>query len=91
MTTKTVTHTPGPWHVAGGTDERFVDSGTNGTVAKIAIKPEMSANARLIAAAPQLLEALETLLDISPFARDATGADMHERARAVIRSAKGEL
>lgn len=54
-------HTPGPWHVYKGSG-LYVDSGTAGSVCKIAdkrISEQQQANGRLIAAAPELLEALE--------------------------------
>lgn len=44
----------------------------------------------LIAAAPELLKALEALLDVAPFARDENERALHLRAEAVIRKAKGE-
>jgi hypothetical protein len=54
---------------------------------------EMRADARLIAAAPELLEALEDLL-CNPNVRAAmsglTGADRLERADAAVAKAKGE-
>ena len=58
-------HTSGPWHVRDG-DSRFlfvlfVDSQTEGSVCKIAVNAHSEANAHLIAAAPELLQALEHL------------------------------
>lgn len=52
--------------------------------------PEYVANARLIAAAPEMLEALETLFDITPFATNEKDAEIRMRIRAVIAKAKGE-
>lgn len=62
MKTKTQTHTPGPWQLSG--HEVIVKN--HGSVAiattdigMVATKEEREANARLIAAAPELLSALE--------------------------------
>lgn len=59
-------HTPGPWHVELGgfvysETKKVADVGLNGGyfASKISPEPERTANARLIAAAPELLEALE--------------------------------
>ena len=48
------------------------------------------ANARLIAAAPELLEALEKALNESGCDGDQCGTEWHELARAAITKAKGE-
>jgi len=83
-------HTPGPWYV--GIDKKSVWSrdsspGTEPCVARC-IEPSREGtreqNARLIAAAPALLEALEREVEYStdPWTRD--------RCRAAIRAAKGE-
>lgn len=56
-------HTPGPWHYGGLT--RFVTDGEGEPVARVELRKasptheECVANARLIAAAPELLEALK--------------------------------
>lgn len=52
---------------------------------------EQAANARLIATAPELLDALETLLDITPFATNPNDAEIRIRVRAVIAKAKGDV
>jgi len=55
-----LSHTPGPWVVSDGEfTDGFVEAVNNGpnTIAGIMPVPERSANARLIAAAPELLEA----------------------------------
>ena len=92
-------HTPGPWSyprypngvstlvyaAAGGKPEAFpVASATYGVPDE-----EREANARLIAAAPELLETLETLLslhDARVDTADAWNVSMEE-ARAVIAKA----
>jgi len=54
------TYTPGPWAMDAGTDGAVVYDPSAGTIAQIPIDLRANrANARLIAAAPDLLEALE--------------------------------
>lgn len=60
-------HTPGPWRI-GGTEKRVIFADNGDVVARIACYGEQSetpeaekANARLIAAAPGLLEALKVV------------------------------
>lgn len=59
-------HTPGPWHVAEEMDDDdnvlYTVEADNLPVADIYRKAEHEANARLIAAAPELLEALKELI-----------------------------
>ena len=85
-------HTPGPWTIQEQADGHLGIYQTHALVATIRHKPEESANARLIAAAPDLLAALEACLPI---------VDAHRRyalgegdvtamtARATIARAKG--
>ena len=56
-----MTHTPGPWYVLSGTIIRSKDRGfiASTPAANIPTFEEDRANARLIAAAPDLLEALK--------------------------------
>lgn len=94
MSTQTITHTPGPWAIEEGDRETHIVGGE----AILAYCPdwpcapqEQEANARLIAAAPQLLEALEALME---FADNGTpihpGALVVNDARAAIAKALGE-
>lgn len=94
------TFTPGPWkwHVDGrdnmgsGVLNAYID-GKNSRLAYVwdVDKPVGKANARLIAAAPDLLEACEALLVEAqlqdPF-EDEDGAAVLETARAAIAKAK---
>jgi hypothetical protein len=87
-------HTPGPWqvnsndplHVCDADGESrgcspiaFVQVGNDG-------RWTAKANARLIAAAPELLERLEELLEYSENLR---GSGVYNRARAAIAKATG--
>ena len=84
MTTK---HTPGPWHIANGVQIRS----NRDQIAKIWMMRdgEGRANARLIASAPDLLEALIELADCGA---EAWGEDRPcvKWARVVIAKATGE-
>ena len=66
MNAKHTQHTQGPWQVLHdasvvGPDEVQEDGGIHvQSIARMALCQELMANARLIAAAPELLEALET-------------------------------
>lgn len=80
----TAKHTPGPWHVANGVQIR----GAREQIAKVWMMRggEGNANARLIAAAPELLEALQ-------FVMTASGEQLStafEQAQAAIAKATGE-
>jgi hypothetical protein len=64
MTVKTETFTPGPWTA----EMRYVESKYNGRIASCeagTVRPYeiAEANARLIAAAPELLEICQAILD----------------------------
>jgi hypothetical protein len=92
-----IKHTPGPWHYRRGdewshsvvTHHGTLPDGSQNcwTVADInkMREPEHEANARLIAAAPELLEALKELLP----GADAMGWNT-EKARAAIAKAEGQ-
>lgn len=85
-------HTPGPW-VYVRTERKIgvrdrSDTQSFGMVSAIAYidewdHEEFLHNARLIAQAPRLLEALEYMLNVCP-AIDASGEDAHDKARAAI-------
>jgi hypothetical protein len=96
-------HTPGPWELEAGRTLRtrsgtfYLTYGTEPKTGKWSFDSptELDANARLIAAAPDMLEALEDvllMLQDMPTERYATGADkpMRERVHAIIRKARGE-
>jgi len=91
-------HTPGPWRVDGREIIYDDTSGLPYVVAKTGLyvlTPNMDANAeanaRLIAAAPDLLEALEAVLHDSYHQLDSQMTDETERkVLAAIAKAKGE-
>ena len=94
-------HTPGPWDVDEG-DFGIYQIETSDQIAEVFSHhppEELEANARLIAAAPELLGALTALLDeaedVFVCMADATGIDRHNlpppylAARAAIAKAEG--
>ena len=92
-------HTPGPWKY-DGIKHVFLDDVPFQKIAEInrylpEFEDESDANARLIATAPQLLEALMMALDDSEvMAPDGkplcVGPDTLTRMRAAIKAATGE-
>lgn len=91
-------HTPGPWFITG-TMTKYVEARIGGgliqevascgpTEADNGYGEQQAANARLIAAAPDLLEALEILVELA-----GTGCNIDgtiAMAKAAIAKAKGE-
>jgi len=97
MTTQTQTkHTAGPWKAVEWSchapttikarDVIIAECSGHGRDAD-----ESLADSRLIAAAPEMLEALIAVMDVIPFATNPIDSEIHQRAYAVIRKAKGEL
>ena len=98
----TTSHTPGPWvrdtGSGFGCDVRAQNGRkvaatwgiNNSDPHRPAYRAECDANARLIAAAPELLEALETLAECAKYGDVIEGADAWKDARAAIAKAKGE-
>lgn len=97
-------NTPGPWIVKQtSSGNPFVYEGATGkTVAGVALvkkdcdREESEANARLIAAAPELLAALERTADVLEYynenkgpTRDSALCDLFAIARAAIAKARG--
>lgn len=96
-------HTTGPWHV-GGKDactiydelsQRIANS-FEGVMATQRTDAQCAANARMIAAAPELLEALEGMIEVYGGSNDWDGMPKHgveidliRQARAAISKAKG--
>ena len=86
----TSTHTPAPWHYETGDDGAVVYTGF--TIAKIPIDgSDWQSNAHLIAAAPDLLAALEAALTAVEYYHEHEGCDaMLDQARAAIAKAQIE-
>ena len=97
MTTK---HTPGPWGLSGANTVHGADCivafvGTADEEVRRFSGERQSADAHLIAAAPDLLEACEMLAEAQRLAavgEDGFGAyvDAVDKARAAIKKAKGQ-
>lgn len=83
-------HTPGPWlydYAPGYCGELIaLEDGT--TLAEFVTEPS-EANARLIAAAPDLLDALTDVMNF--VAADLIDSDVGVKARAAIAKAKGQV
>lgn len=98
MSTK---HTPGPWRVTGGSMTKYVEATIrDGWVQEVAaVGPteadngygrQQDANALLIAAAPDLLTALEALMQLESRGRVMPVGKEWDTARAAIAKATGE-
>ena len=94
-----VKHTPGPWRldalsahrVVGPALARIADCGTDSVHPMV--EERCAANARLIAAAPALLEAAEMLLQhhrVADLLRSDTAAPRVHALQAAIAQARGE-
>ena len=94
MTTATHTHTPGPWEITvdqyGNLDVTM--EGAGDMLADLKGCPNAEANARLIAAAPDLLAALEALRgDLLRYPNDdARREAIVNAAEAAIAAARGD-
>ena len=104
-------HTPGPWHLSAGTysqrwvvDSKSPPTGKQNLIAMLQSHWEgnkndtMDANANLIAAAPQMLEALEELVELKD-RRHSLPVEIYQesrekawnKCRAAIAAVKGEI
>ncbi len=84
-------HTKGPWHV-GITDSQSVRADGLLVATMACQRKEWQANARLIAAAPELLEALERAVDIiqGEWPEEQWAEQGMPAMLAAIKKAKGE-
>ena len=94
-------HTPGPWKLSRTVDGFLAVAGPRGrnvcSVGADELFPDIIHNAHLIAAAPDLLEALKELVEL-PKRLDITGiayitaiANAEEKAREAIATAEGRI
>lgn len=90
--------TPGPWSVTDSHYPSFKEiSGPSFGIKCVMWATDLtedeyhkrSADLNLIAAAPDLYEALEYVLNVCP-AIDPSGEDAHEKAKAALAKARGE-
>ena len=83
-----MTHTPGPWRVDYAMGIRGADNVPLAYVLS-ASSSDPTPDAQLMAAAPELLEALEMLLTIEPnyFSADAYERSLWENARDIVAKA----
>ncbi|MFY2945848.1 hypothetical protein ACOTJB_23805 [Achromobacter xylosoxidans] len=99
----TTNHTPGPWRYEAGRDGRppYVIRRTEGGFVVVGMTADrQEADARLIAAAPELLEALQKLLDLQVAKKELEYLDKGIgtktpnaawlEARAAVAKARGE-
>jgi len=95
MTTTKTKHTPAPWTVAWQAANGKYDSNGNYWIRQsVGIKAsEAEANARLIAAAPELLSSLKECENmIRAFLSDNISAsEIHKRVKSAISKAEGTL
>ena len=93
MTTK---HTKGPWHVGVKQAEKIVYDARGWAIANATVYHgkndinEVIANARLIAAAPELLEALQLVAHSGPLNNGMKDENTMALVRAAITKATGE-
>ena len=98
MNTHTHTHPPGPWSVETKGSRHFIDGADELTVAYVdragvRERQTYEANAQLIAAAPDLLEALKRLIgehaDLGQVDLCGEERDAIEQAREALAKAEG--
>src|SRR5574343_74706 len=88
-------HTKGPWEIREGNDELWIGPEGQDAVAVISKQiSDASANARLVAAAPELLAALKRLVVAAEMPDDGIAAriakaEAEAKARAAIAKAEG--
>lgn len=88
-------HTSGPWELHTGTDYICISDSKGEDILSDLLWPvydeKEMANARLMTAAPEILETLETLCDPDWHRVDPVGfAEAQNKARAIVAKAKGE-
>ena len=90
MSKQKMSHTHGPWEVfESHTGPYVIDSAEQAAVCKLEWCLEAEANARLIAAAPEMLDALKRLCSKFGVCCDGTPWTALREARAAIDKAEG--
>ena len=97
------THTPGPWHLSDETNPLITNDSGSVDVAQVfmysegtvgSLRPNAYADARLLAAAPELLDAMREMLhqfaDHEQYDEDGHDTAAINKARAAIAKATGE-
>lgn len=85
-----VEHTPGPWTLQLSRTEGYVMQGKFCIAALGDCAAPRDANARLIAAAPELLDALQAMVDHYGPDHSTLQSTPWDRARAAIAKARGQ-
>ena len=85
----TANHTPGPWeNIGSAMSGRIIVDAKNDVVARVAARSQAEANARLIAAAPDLYAALHAIVaTIDKFGEIGEDDEDVGTARAALRKA----
>ena len=91
---KNATFTPGPWVAMGKAVYTESDNPTReilwgGHNTRSALDEEKKANARLIAAAPEMYEVLSELLDTLEMSKSYGFDEKHEKLREVLAKVEG--
>jgi hypothetical protein len=81
-------HTPGPWAIYEWDNKVHIEATGRNLIATIARK-EQDANAHLIAAAPDMLDALDDVLAIGP-GKIMPDAETYAKCQAAIAKARGQ-
>ena len=89
-TTKMTAHTPGPWGVEKALHEQRWTVAQLEGAALIVADAYTETDARLIAAAPEMLEALEAMVEHTCHLAGTRPCTHDDKARAAIRAAKEE-
>jgi hypothetical protein len=85
-------HTPGPWHVKDFDGDQIMVRGERSMPA-VCTGPDRWANARLIAAAPELLEAAKLALDIAEewISSELSGTGFYEEDMAELQPVRDAI
>ena len=82
-------HTPGPWRIHAGTIKFHIDNNKEGVCSTSGDSIWDEANANLIAAAPELLEALKEIIKLYGRSRLPARVDAIAKGKAAIAKAEG--